>query len=242
MKAVSLELGGKSPQLVFADAPDLDQVADMVAGSITRNSGQVCFCGSRLVVQRSIADELAARIVTRLKQARPGPTWDAETTLPPIISKVQADRMEAIVERARAAGAQVLTGGRRFERAGAQFFEPTLLSGLEHGCEVIQEEVFGPVLAMQVFDDFEQGVALADHPLYGLAAGIHTRDIDKAFAAARRIEAGTVWVNAYGRGDDVVSPFGGFKQSGFGKDFGVAAFEKYRRTKNVWMRLGTPRA
>jgi aldehyde dehydrogenase (NAD+) len=242
MKPVSLELGGKSPQLVFADAPDLDQVADMVAGSITRNSGQICFCGSRLVVQRTVAEDLAARIVKRLGQARPGPTWDAETTLPPIISRAQADRMEGIVARARAAGAEVLTGGQRFERNGGQFFQPTLLAGIDPSSEVVQEEVFGPVLALQVFDDFEQGLALADHPLYGLAAGIHTRDVDKAFAAARRIEAGTVWVNAYGRGDDVVSPFGGFKQSGFGKDFGVVAYEKYRRTRNVWMRLGTPRA
>jgi aldehyde dehydrogenase (NAD+) len=241
MKPVSLELGGKSPQLVFADAPDIEQVAELVAASITRNSGQICFCGSRLVVQRSIADALVASIVQRIGKAQAGPTWDAATTLPPIISSAQADRIETLVGRAKAAGAQVLAGGKRFTRGAAQYFEPTVLTGMDAGCEVIREEVFGPVLTMQTFDTFEEGLQLAAHPLYGLSAGIHTRDIDKAFAAARGIEAGTIWVNAYGRGDDVISPFGGFKQSGFGKDFGVAAFDKYRRTKNVWVRLGAPR-
>lgn len=242
MKPVSLELGGKSPQLVFGDVPDLDRVADMVAASITRNSGQVCFSGSRLVVQRRIADDLASRVASRLEAVRAGPTWDEATTLPPIISAAQAARIDAIVGRARMSGAQFITGGRVFEQDGASFFEPTLITGVDPGSEILRDEVFGPVLTMQVFDDEEEGFALAGHPLYGLSAGIHTRDIDKALAGARRLEVGTVWINAYGRGDDLVSPFGGFKQSGFGKDFGVAAFHKYRRTKNVWIRTHAARS
>ncbi|MBB3177980.1 aldehyde dehydrogenase [Variovorax sp. Sphag1AA] len=242
MKPVSLELGGKSPQLVFADAPDLGRVAEMVASSITRNSGQICFCGSRLVVQRDVAQNLLERIVDRVKTARPGPTWSEATTLPPLISMPQAERAQRIVDQARAAGGELVCGGQRFMDGKAVFFEPTVITNVQPGSEVLRDEVFGPVLTVQTFDNYEEGLALAAHPLYGLSAGIHTSDIDKALAAAQSVEAGVVWVNAYGRSDDIVSPFGGFKQSGFGKDFGVAAFEKYRRARNVWIRLGQPRA
>ncbi|MBN9427707.1 MAG: aldehyde dehydrogenase [Burkholderiales bacterium] len=236
IKPVSLELGGKSPQLVFDDAPDVAELASLVAASLTRNSGQICFCGSRLIVQRGIADELIARVLDEVRAVQAGPTWHEATTLPPIISADQANRIDAIVKRAKDAGAQTLVGGKRFEHKGGQFFEPTVLTGMDSTNDAVRSEIFGPVLTVQVFDDYDEGLALAAHPTYGLAAGVHTRDIDKALASAREIEAGTVWVNTYGRGNDVVSPFGGFKQSGFGKDFGLAAFDKYRRIKNLYIR------
>lgn len=242
LKPVSLELGGKSPQLVFADVADIDYVADQVAAGACRNAGQLCYCGSRLVVQRSIADELVAKVIDRMKNAAAGPTWNTDTTLAPIISRKQADRIADIVTRSRAAGDTVLLGGGTtdgpdFEgENGGAYFQPTVIQS-RVGSPVVEEEVFGPVLAVQTFDDFEEGLAKADHSTYGLAGAVHTSNIDKALTAARRIPAGMIWVNTYGRSLDVGSPFGGYKQSGFGKDFGVAAFEKYFKGKSVWIQL-----
>jgi aldehyde dehydrogenase (NAD+) len=232
LKPVSLELGGKSPQLVLADA-DLDRVADAVASGLTRNSGQLCYCGSRLVVDRRVGEPLIGKVIERIRKAVPGPTWDERTTLPPVISPRQLERIGDIVARARAGGARVLCGGSA-NGEGLPFFEPTLVEARADS-PVVGEEVFGPVLAVQQFDEFEEGLRLADHPVYGLAAGIHTRDIDKALKAARAVEAGMVWVNSYGRTLDISSPFGGFKRSGFGKDFGAAAYDKYLRSKSVWI-------
>lgn len=241
MKPVSMELGGKSPQVVFADAPDLDKVAELVAQGVSRNAGQICFAGTRLIVEARISERFSTMVAERLSNVTAGPTWDARTNLPPIISPAQADRIEALIARGRNAGASLLAGGERFERGGGCFFMPTILGDLSPDNPALREEIFGPVLAVQTFENFEQAVRLADHPLYGLTASIHTRDIDKALNAARQIEAGTVWINGYGRGSDLSSPFGGFKQSGFGKDFGVAGFEKYRRTKSINIFLSEPR-
>jgi aldehyde dehydrogenase (NAD+) len=237
LKPVSLELGGKSPQLVFADIPDMDYVADQVAAGACRNAGQLCYCGSRLVVQRSIADELVSKVIARMKGATAGPTWDTATSLAPIISRKQADRIADIVSRTRAAGDNVLLGGQATNgpEQGA-YFQPTVIEARGNS-PVVEEEVFGPVLAVQTFDDFEEGLAKADHSTYGLAGAVHTSDINKALTAARRIPAGMIWVNTYGRSLDVGSPFGGYKQSGFGKDFGVAAFDKYFKGKSVWVQL-----
>lgn len=237
LKPVSLELGGKSPQLVFADVSDIDYVADQVAAGACRNAGQLCYCGSRLVVQRPIADELVGKVIARMKNATAGPTWNIGTTLAPIISRKQADRIADIVARTRQAGDNVLLGGSTANgpEQGA-YFQPTVIES-RAGSPVVEEEVFGPVLAVQTFDDFEEGLAQADHATYGLAGAIHTANIDKALTAARRIPAGMIWVNTYGRSLDVGSPFGGYKQSGFGKDFGVAAFEKYFKSKSVWVQL-----
>ena len=233
-KPVTLELGGKSPQLVFDDAPDLDRVAALVAGAITGNAGQVCVAGSRLVVQRGIAEDLVERIAARFAALRPGATWDADATLPPVISAPQAGRMLDIVERARDAGGRVRCGGGLFDGGpGGAFFQPTLLEGVAAGNPAVEEEIFGPVLTVQTFGDEAEGLALAGHAHYGLAAGVHTADVGKALRAVRAIPAGTVWVNRYGRSDDFVIPTGGFHQSGIGKDLGRQAVEANLRFKSV---------
>lgn len=234
LKPVSLELGGKSPQLVCADAPDLDRVADYVATSIMGNAGQICFCGTRLVVDERIADDLLERVMQRVRKAQPGPTWSEPTTLAPIYSQAQAHRIEEILQRSREQGGQVLQGGHRADTPyGGVFFQPTLVQCDSPDNPVVREEVFGPVLAVQRFRDFEEGLALADHPVYGLAGAVHTADLGRALKAARAIEAGTVWVNHYGPTGDLNGPNSPYKQSGMGQDGGVGALTKYLKTKNV---------
>ncbi|WP_223262753.1 aldehyde dehydrogenase family protein [Sphingobium sp. SCG-1] len=234
LKPVSLELGGKSPQLVFADAPDLDRVADLVAQSVCANGGQVCFAGTRLVVERSIEGELVEKIRTRMQNVTPGPTWDDQTTLAPIASASQAARLEAILEQAKAGGAETLEGGGRVEgEPGGIFFAPTILHKAPPENPAVRDEIFGPVLTVQPFEDFEEGLALADHPTFGLAGGVHTSNLQKALQAANAIQAGTVWVNHFGPNTDPNAPMGGYKQSGFGKDFGVMGLNKFLKTKNI---------
>jgi aldehyde dehydrogenase (NAD+) len=233
-RPVTLELGGKSPQIVFADAPRLDEVARRIAGAITGNAGQVCVAGSRLLAERSIADELAARIQRIFSEQKAGPTWSPGTTLPPIISEPQAARIEAIVARSIASGATLRCGGLRADVAtpGA-FYTPTLLTDVVPQTEAVREEIFGPVLTLQTFESEEEALALAAHPDYGLAAGVHTADLGRALRMVRGIEAGTVWVNRYGRTSDFIIPTGGYKRSGLGKDLGRQAYEANLRFKSV---------
>jgi aldehyde dehydrogenase (NAD+) len=228
------KMGGKSPQLVFDDVPDIDRLAGIIAGAITGNAGQVCVAGSRLIVQRGIAQALIERIGVRFAALRPGATWDNTATLPPIISNAQAARILDIVERARDAGAEVRCGGGLFgDGPGGAYFQPTLLDGVHADNPAVQEEIFGPVLTVQTFDDEEEGLALAAHEHYGLAAGVHTADIGRALRAMRGIAAGTVWINRYGRSADFVIPTGGYHQSGIGKDLGRQAVEANLRFKSV---------
>ncbi len=233
-KPVTLELGGKSPQIVFADAPDLDKVARMVAAAISGNAGQVCVAGSRLIVQRGAAEQVVAGIARAFNALQAGPTWQQATTLAPIISKGQADRIDGIVNRTIAAGAQLVTGGTLAATGGnGSYYLPTILAGVDSSMEAVNSEIFGPVLTVQVFDDDAEALALAAHPDYGLAAGVHTSDIGRALRFARTLEAGTVWINRYGRSSDFVIPTGGYKRSGMGKDLGRQAFEANLRIKSV---------
>ena len=237
LKPVCLELGGKSPQLVFQDAPSLDRVAEIIAGNICFNAGQVCFAGTRLVVDHKIGDELTEKIAQRLKNPKPGPTWDTQTTLAPIISAKQGNRIASILSDAKKAGAEIVMGGEREEAAsGGVFFKPTIVRNTRPDNAAIINEVFGPVLTVQTFGDVDEGVALADHPIYGLAGAVHTRDINKALLAAKSIPAGTVWVNTYAE-LSLNAPFGGYKQSGFGRDYGMTGLAKYMNTKTVCIRL-----
>lgn len=237
LKPVSLELGGKGPQLVFDDADDLDRLAATVARGITYNSGQVCFAGSRLVVQRGIADDLVGRVADAMKGLTPGATWQSGTALPPIISRRQADRIAEIVDDSLAGGAELVCGGNRLDTEESLFFAPTVLKVPSAESRAVDEEIFGPVLAVQVFDDFDEGIALANHREFGLTASVHTRDVGRAFRAARAIESGTVWINDWGRRTDFTAPFGGYKRSGIGKDMGRAGFEKYTKTKAIWLEI-----
>ncbi|WP_028223931.1 aldehyde dehydrogenase family protein [Paraburkholderia ferrariae] len=233
-KPLTLELGGKSPQIVFADAPKLDEVARRIAGAIAGNAGQVCVAGSRLLVERGIAEELVSRIGQAFAALRAGATWAAGTTLPPIISQTQAARIEAIVERSVAEGAIVRCGGRRADApVPGAFYLPTILTGVTPQTEAVRAEIFGPVLTVQTFDTEEEALALASHPDYGLAAGVHTADIGRALRLVRALEAGTVWVNRYGRSNDFMIPTGGYKRSGMGKDLGRQGYEAHLRFKSV---------
>lgn len=242
-KPVTLELGGKSPQLVFDDI-DAARVAETVSRAILTNAGQVCVAGSRLLVQRRIADQLLDRIAGLAARVKAGPTWRAATDFPPIVSAPQAERIAAIVERSVNAGAKAVVGGHLMASsqvmASSQgaFYEPTILDGVNASTEAVREEIFGPVLTVQRFDDEEEAFALANDSKYGLAAGVHTKDINRALRAVRQLQAGTVWVNRYGRSSDFVIPTGGYKQSGIGKDLGRQAYESNLRYKSALIAFG----
>lgn len=239
MKPVTLELGGKGPQLVFADAaPSLERIADLVTRGFTINAGQACYAGSRLVVQRAVKDRLLDLIVRRTAGMTAGATWDARTTLAPVASQRQCDRIAAIVSGALDRGATALTGGATVEApSGGCFYGATILDGVTTDSPAYLEEIFGPVLAVQTFDEEEEGLALADHPAYGLTASVFTGSIDRALRAVRALQSGTVWVNHYGRGDDMALPFGGYKRSGLGREMGRIGYEKYLKTKSVWIQF-----
>ena len=238
IKPVTLELGGKSPQVVFSDVPDLDAVTRRIVMGITGNAGQVCNAGSRLLIQRPLAEAILSRLVPIFNGLRAGPTWSASTTLSPIISEAQATRIDGILQRAVSAGAQVHCGGGRADApTGGAFVAPSILSGVARDSEIVREEVFGPVLTVETFEDEEEALELAQHEDYGLAAGVHTADLGRALRMVRGIEAGNVWVNRYGRSSDFIIPTGGYKRSGLGKDLGRQAFEANLRSKSVLIDL-----
>jgi aldehyde dehydrogenase (NAD+) len=236
VKPVTLELGGKSPQLVFDDLTDIDAVAGHVARGFLSNAGQVCTAGSRLVVQRRVADRLLEKIDAQCRAIRPGPTWEGATSFSPIVSTAQADRLETLVRKTLSEGASLRLGGRPLEtRNQGTYYAPTILEGVSEEMTGFRDEFFGPVLSVSRFDEPEEGMALADHPTYGLAASVYTADLRKALQAADRIEAGMVWVNHHGRAPEYAFPAGGFKGSGFGKDMGRPGIEGYLRQKAVWL-------
>ncbi|WP_404401904.1 aldehyde dehydrogenase family protein [Pelagibacterium halotolerans] len=234
-KPMTLELGGKSPQIVFADA-DIPRAAAAIATSILANAGQACVAGSRLIVAREIADQLTSAIIAQMQSVRAGYTWDETSTYSPIISAPQMERIAGIVTAARTAGAECLFGGEPIAHEG-YFYSPTLLSGVDETSPAVREEIFGPVLTVQCFDDEAEAIALADHPTYGLAAGVFTRDLSRALRVTRTLQAGTIWVNRYGRSRDHILPTGGYKQSGMGKDLGRDAYLANRKTKSVLIGL-----
>ncbi|MBO9467803.1 aldehyde dehydrogenase family protein [Tropicibacter sp. R15_0] len=235
IKPMTLELGGKSPQIVFADA-DLDKAADCIARGILPNAGQTCVAGTRVLVHHSLADALAAKLVTAFDAQKPAATWDDPAGFSPIISAGQMRRIDSIVQASIAAGADCLTGGQAFERPGS-YYQPTLLSGVTEENPAVKEEIFGPVATFQTFDSDDEAIALANHPTYGLCAGVYTQDLSRAVRVTRALETGTVWVNRYGRSYDHILPTGGWKSSGIGKDLGREAFLANQRSKSVLIDL-----
>ncbi|MFT4181221.1 MAG: aldehyde dehydrogenase family protein [Rhizobium sp.] len=235
VKPMTLELGGKSPQVVFADA-DLALAAEAIARNILSNAGQACVAGSRLIAERSIAEPLAQAILAHMRNISPGPTWDEKSQYSPIISERQINRIDRLVQASIDAGAECLTGGSRLDRPG-YFYAPTLLAGVDQASPAVTEEIFGPVLTLQTFETEEEALALADHPTYGLAAGLFTRDLSRAVRVTRQLQAGTVWVNRYGRSRDHILPTGGYKSSGIGKDLGRDAYLANRRSKSVLINI-----
>jgi aldehyde dehydrogenase (NAD+) len=236
IKPVTLELGGKSPQLVFEDFGDLKNTAVKVAAGFIGNAGQVCTAGSRLIVQRRVADQLLEAVEAQCRAVRPGPTWEEATTFAPIISEKQTVRIENLLRKTIAEGATTRLGGSRLEsRNAGSFFAPTILEGVTEAMTGFREEFFGPVLIVDRFDEPEEGIAKAAHPTYGLAANIYCTDLKRTMQAVEGIEAGMVWVNQPGRSPEFTFPAGGFKGSGFGKDMGRAGMEAFLRQKAAWI-------
>jgi len=235
LKKVSLELGGKSPNVVFADA-DLDAAVQTSAAAIFFNQGESCTAGSRLLVQRPVFEEVVAGIAEQARAIRLGPGVDRDSQMGPLISAEHAERVLGFVESGVREGAKVLCGGVRAAGRG-YFVEPAVITGTTPGMRVREEEVFGPVLVAEPFDTPEEAVRLANDTAYGLAAGVFTRDMGKALRVAAAFQAGNVWVNTWNTLDAAV-PFGGFKQSGWGREMGAEVLDAYLETKSVILGLG----
>jgi aldehyde dehydrogenase (NAD+) len=236
IKPVALELGGKSATLVHADCGDLDTVADHVTWGITRNAGQLCYAGSRLVVDERVADALVERVAQRMQALVPGPTWSAASSLPPIISERQWARIGELVDKTVEEGARLHCGGAAQRIDGGCYYPGTVLDHVTTGMTGFQQEIFGPVLCVQRFRDPAEALELANHPVYGLSAAVFTRDVARALDAARGLKAGTVWINRWGRTPEMMSsPFGGYGQSGFGKESGRLGIDSFLRSKSVWI-------
>jgi 4-(gamma-glutamylamino)butanal dehydrogenase len=238
LKEITLECGGKSPQLVLAGPPDLDIVAEQVLFAALVNQGENCSSGSRLIVHDSVHDELVERLVTGLRGWIVGDPMSPDTKVGPMIEQPHLDKVMGYIAAGRAACARVVTGGSRvLEDSGGYFVAPTIFDGVANTMQIAREEIFGPVLSTIRFSSEEEGVRLANETAYGLAASVYTRDLDAAFRVARALRAGTVGVNAYSEGD-ITTPFGGYKQSGFGgRDKGLEAFDQYTEKKTIWVTL-----
>ncbi len=230
-----LELGGKSPQIIFEDA-DPEAAANGLLAGIFAASGQTCVAGSRAYVQRGIADDIVSRVTARADELVLGDPSDPATEMGPAASDGQRDRILAMIDQARSEGATIAAGGVVDPVLGGRFVRPTVITGVTNATTIVREEVFGPVLAVMAFDDEDEAVALANDSDFGLAAGVWTLDVRRAHRMARALDAGTVWVNTY-RNVSYVAPFGGFKQSGYGKDNGREALDGYLKTKTVWVEL-----
>ena len=237
LKRITLELGGKSPNIVFADA-DLDAAIRGATTGIFYGKGEVCAAGSRLLVDRSIRSEFIDKVAARAKKMSPGDPLDPKTRLGAISSKKQLENDLRYIEIAKREGAQLVAGGGRADIGTGKgyFLQPTIFDGVTPQMTIAREEIFGPVLAAIEFADVDEAIARANDSNYGLAAAVWTRDIKKAHHVARRLQAGTVWINTYNV-YDTAAPFGGYKQSGFGREMSMHALDHYTQIKSVWVDL-----
>jgi gamma-glutamyl-gamma-aminobutyraldehyde dehydrogenase len=238
LKEVTLECGGKSPAVVLADPPELDLVVEQVLFGALMNMGENCSQGSRLIVHRSVQDELVHRLAAGLEAWPVGDPMDPATRIGPMIERPHMEKVLGYISRGRDEGARVAAGGGRIlEESGGYFVAPTIFDGVSNEMTIAREEIFGPVLSTIPFDTEEEGIRLANETSYGLAAAVYTTNLDAAFRVARALRAGTVGVNAYSEGD-ITTPFGGYKQSGFGgRDKGLEAFDQYTEKKTIWVTL-----
>lgn len=235
MKRLSLELGGKSPNIVFADS-DIDATVKMAAAAIFYNKGEVCTAGSRLLVEEKIHDEFLEKLAARAAKMVPGDPLNPETKLGPLSSELQLKKIQHYVDAGKSEGAKLLAGGNRIGNEG-YYFQPTVFGEVNNSMKIASEEIFGPVLSTLKFKDFDDAVRIANETYYGLAAGVWTRDIKKAHTLARKIKAGTVWINTYNM-YDAAMPYGGYKMSGFTRECGMESiYEFYTQVKSVWVDL-----
>lgn len=235
MKAVSLELGGKSPNIVFEDA-DLEAAANGVIAGVFGATGQTCMAGSRLLVQATVADDLVRRVAARARTIKMGDPMAPDTEMGPMATKAQFDKVMGMLDRARAGGADIVCGGGKSDAHHGYFIEPTIIVGLRPDTEIARDEIFGPVLSVFTFETEEEAIRMANDTRFGLAAGVWTLSGQRGHRVAHRLRAGTVWINAY-RVVAPNTPFGGFKQSGVGRENGIDAIRAYTETKAVWVEL-----
>ncbi len=237
LKRVWLELGGKSPNIVLPDCPDLDRAARSAAGAIFYNMGEMCTAGSRLLVHRDIKDAFLDKLIAAAKAYTPGNPLDPNTNMGAIVDQIQLDRVLSYVDAGRAE-AKLLAGGKRvLTETGGYYVEPTVFDCAGNDARIAREEIFGPVLSVITFDNLDDAIRIANDSEYGLAAAVWTGNLTTAHETARKLRAGTVWVNCYDEGGDMNFPFGGYKQSGNGRDKSLHALEKYTELKSTLVRL-----
>jgi acyl-CoA reductase-like NAD-dependent aldehyde dehydrogenase len=237
LKRVTLELGGKSPNIVCADS-DLDGAVKGAINGIFYGKGEVCNAGSRLFIEGKVRDEFTEKLVARVKKMQPADPLDPKTRMGAIVSQEQMQTVLGYIESGKKEGAKLIAGGNRVSLEGSKgfFIEPTIFGDVKNDMQIAREEIFGPVLSMIAFDDVDEAVQQANSNPYGLAAAVWTRDIKKAHHISRQLRAGTVWINTYGLMDAAL-PFGGYKQSGFGRELGAHAVEHYTELKTVWLNM-----
>lgn len=237
MKRVWLEAGGKSPNIVFADAPDLQAAAESAASAIAFNQGEVCTAGSRLLVENAIKDKFVPMVVEAIKAWKPGNPLDPATNVGALVDTTQMNNVLAYIQAGHEDGAKLVAGGSRvMEETGGTYVEPTIFDGVSNAMRIAKEEIFGPVLSVIGFDTQEEAVAIANDTIYGLAAAVWTSNLSRAHLVGKALRAGSVWINQYD-GGDMTAPFGGFKQSGNGRDKSLHAFDKYTELKATWIKL-----
>lgn len=237
MKRVGLECGGKSPQIVMADAEDLDAAANAAAWGVFYDQGQVCTAATRLLVQREIKDAFIEKVAAIAKDLVPGDPLDPDTEFGSLVDYTQMNTVLGYIDRGRSEGASLLAGGNQARtQSGGYYVEPTLFDGVSNDMAIAREEIFGPVISAITFDTLDEALTIANDSIYGLAAGIWTSNVNTAHIAGRRLRAGNVWVNCWD-GSDITTPFGGFKQSGFGRDRSLHALDKYTELKTIWLKL-----
>jgi len=238
MKRVQLECGGKSPNIIFADCDDLDAAAEASAYAIFGNQGEVCSAGSRLIIQKEIEKDFIDRVAKISKKMQPGDPFNPESFAGAIVNYEQLEKINKYVGIGKEEGASIEVGGNiTLNETGGYYFEPTILNNVNNKMRVAKEEIFGPVLTTLPFSSFEEAISIANDTEYGLAAGVWTKDINKAIRASREIRAGTVYINNYEEGVDSTIPLGGYKQSGIGRDNGYQALENYLQIKSTWIKI-----